>query len=149
MKRTILGGIAAAGLFASSAFAAGFDVNPGEDYADISSGNTDVEACTDVVNADLVPDGTGITDEGDNDWKVGTVRITTPNFTCLGHEVTAALIGDDGNVLTETETRTFFNGNAGGLGGLIPQNALPLDVDGDIFVEDVTEVSILINEPNI
>lgn len=140
MKRMLLTGVIAAALFASSAFAASFDVNSHfaawDGQADISSGSDDVKACSEQVKVDLEYDETS--EPTDGDWDVTAVRIRTLNQNeCKGYTAQAALELDSGDYVLTDQTATL------GAYGF----SFTLSVPQDTKVGDVVGVNVIFDKP--
>lgn len=142
MKRIFLTGMIAVALFATSAFAASFNVNnlPAWDgQANIASGSTDVEACAHEVGVDLTYDEDSIAGDP-GDWDIEYVRVRIPGFSgidCKGYTIQAALQLDDGSFVL---TGAPIVGSANGVTiNLVPNSTTK--------VADVVGVSVIFDKP--
>ena len=137
----------AVALATSSAFAAGFDVNAGQDaLADISTGTVSVDDCTGGLLLDVVP---GDYDATQDDWSVAAVRVTAAGATtldegCAGFLVSAAI--EHGSNVTAA-----FGDVATDAAHLIAvgDEVVELTPDGTVWVSDVSHVAVLVDEPNL
>lgn len=119
----------------------GFDVNAGQDaLADVSTGTVTVDDCTGDLLLDVVP---GAYDEIVKDWAVASIVVTADGGSlstdCLGFEVSAAI--EHGDVVVVTATDVLTIGAA--------DDTLTLTPATTVFVGDVTNVAVLVDEPNL